>query len=462
MLTPLEHRHNNLPLVVGLLLAVLVHLGLVIFVIPWFMPDLDQVQDDVEKMLADKKKDKPKENKDFPDEVRVVLRTVEYQTPEPQKKPEEQEKPEEEKKEEPPEVIELKKTVEQVTNEEEPVDANYVSEQANKTKEETRATETTMKDVLPSNESTPEQENAGSPDPDVERSDRDEDPQETQSEELAMAIAPSKPELSEDPPQNEQPLEESNTKPEEKEEEVERPPSPDGLFKPSASKSTSKDNKLNPSKTQKVDPKKLFSGPSIKDYERVLGEESDSPKSMDKKGKKRRRLFANYAEKQKLIKGSLENMITEIKPGNHTSVNAKRSVYVGYINALHRRIHERWANDFLISLDVTYPRSSPLQDPNLNTTLEFVIDAKSGEFEAVNVVKSSGEIMFDSEAINTAWSIGRRPNPPPQIVSPNGKIYVHWNFWRDGRQCGVMHASIYLMKEDADGNTRKERTKMVK
>ena len=212
-----------------------------------------------------------------------------------------------------------------------------------------------------------------------------------------------------------------------------------------------------------ADPKKLFNGPSVDEFERVMGEPSEAPQDNEnqEQEKKRRRLFAHYAEKQKLIKGSLENMISEIKPGNHTSVNAHRSVYVGYINALHRRIHERWANEYLMMLDTSYPRDSPLHDPDLNTTLEFIIAADSGEFEAVNVVKSSGQMLFDAEAVSTAWSIGKRPNPPSQIISANGKVYVHWNFWRDGRQCGVMHASIYLLDVAEDGTVRKEQTEMV-
>ena len=113
-------------------------------------------------------------------------------------------------------------------------------------------------------------------------------------------------------------------------------------------------------------------------------------------------------------------------------------------------------------IDTQYPRSHPLQNPNLSTTLEFVIDARSGEFEAVTIVKGSGEMLFDAEAISVAWAIGPRPNPPPQIVSPNGKIYVHWTFWRDGRQCGVFGASIYLMLTDSEGRVMKTRTDMPK
>lgn len=462
LLTPLEHRHNHAPAFLGFCAALAIHAILLWGVLPWFLPSGQEIEREVEEMLAENKKE-DKEPEDFPEQMHVVLRTVDFFEPEEnQKKPPEPEEVEEEKP--PEERIEIdKKTVEQVTNEEEPVEANFVSEQANKTEKETRAVETTMRDVVPSNEPMEEEptEDSGTPDPDVERSDRDEDPEETQQE-LAMSIENNPTPQPKLPPNPQDLVQKPDAKTPEETDEAERPPSEDGLFKPSSSTRKESEQRDSPgSDRKKVDPRKLFAGPSLKDYERVMGKETDAPKDDGKKkGKKRRRLLANFAEKQKLIKGSLENMITEIQPGNHTSVNAKRSVYVGYINAIHRRIHERWANEYLISLDTSYPRSSPLQDPDLNTTLEFVIDAKSGEFEAINIVKTSGQTLFDAEAISTSWNIGKRPNPPPQIVSPNGKIYLHWNFWRDGRQCGVMSASIYLMNESKDGKLIKEETAM--
>jgi hypothetical protein len=27
-------------------------------------------------------------------------------------------------------------------------------------------------------------------------------------------------------------------------------------------------------------------------------------------------------------------------------------------------------------------------------------------------------------------------------------VYLHWNFWRDQRQCGVFGASIFLVEKD--------------
>ena len=102
------------------------------------------------------------------------------------------------------------------------------------------------------------------------------------------------------------------------------------------------------------------------------------------------------------------------------------------------------------------PLSDPLSDPTLNVELEIVIRAQDGAVLDVNIVRSSGELRFDAEAISIHHAIGPHPNPPSQIVSPNGKIYLHWNHWRDGRQCGVYGVSIYRLNGDA-GPGQKEK-----
>lgn len=456
-----EYHQSRAPLVVATVVALICHALFLVFALPVVLR--------VEPSDYKKREPKPQEQ-----EMRIVVRSV---TPEeiPEKievpldmkeffsqtddVPEKQKPPEEDlEKLEEIEIDIEKKTVEQVTNEERPEEAKFLSSQDNKTEKETRAKETTLKEVLPSNEKTAEQEDTGSPDPDVERSDRDEDPAE-QSQALAMAVKQRS--TSENQNSSESSQKEAEKAPDETKQNLDK--SEDGVkkYEEDSSKTPVVKNNDSDGPPSKVDPKRLFGPPSLTDYERVYGDESPKPKS-DGSGKERRRLFSNYAEKQRALKGSLENMIPEIQPGNHTSVNAHRSVYAGYIGALHRRIHARWANQFLVTVDTQYPRSHPLQNPNLETVLEFVIDARSGKFETVTIVKGSGEMLFDAEAISVAWSIGPRPNPPPQIVSPNGKIYVHWTFYRDGRQCGVFGASIYLMTADSEGRIIREKTDMPK
>lgn len=383
----------------------------------------------------------------------------------PEPKPEAPPKPEPEPPKEtpPPPQPELnKKVVIQETNEQKPTKADYLSEQANKTEQETRAKQTTMKDVLPGKPAPEPEDDAGQPDPDPQRDKRDEDAKEATKKptEIAMSVPNPKPAKDLSAPQENAPNKTAppNTTQEPIKESEDGPMvykdfrknkndqqdfvDPDAQDTPLVKRS---DPQQKP-QTGQPNPSKIFNAPNVAEYERAFGKQDDAPLT-EQPTNKRRRMFSNIKRRQQNLRASLENMIPEIAPGNHTSVNAHPAVYAGYMASLHRKIHDRWANDYLLSIDTSYPRSHPLQNPALHVLLEFVILAETGKFEAVNIVQSSGELLFDAEAVDTAWAIGDKPNPPPQIVSPNGKIYIHWNFWRDGRQCGVFGASVFLLND---------------
>ena len=345
-------------------------------------------------------------------------------------------KKEEEKPLEPPKKERAKHVVEQKTNQQRPADTKYVSRDDNKVAQETRARETTFKDAIPDDVPPQKEMRQTTPDPDLQN-----------TQELAAA-APQKKRASPLTPAPPDPAPSKPTPPsEQKQQDPKRPEDhPHGVLpkRPTSDSPVVKKPQKGPQK--QLDPRKLFAAPSIAQYEEVFG--SEAPPTLDPRQANRRRIMGDYDEKMRAFRASLENMIPEIKPGNHTAVNAHRSVYAGYISALHREIHQKWALDFLLLLDTSYPADHPLQDPNLSTVLEFVVDAKSGKFEKTSIVNSSGQMMFDAQAVDVGLSMKNRPNPPRQIISPDGKVYLHWTFWRDGRQCGVTGVSVYLRHED--------------
>ena len=53
------------------------------------------------------------------------------------------------------------------------------------------------------------------------------------------------------------------------------------------------------------------------------------------------------------------------------------------------------------------------------------------------MVRASGLLEYDVAAVDVAYSAGPYPDPPREIRSANGKIYVHWHFYRDERQCAT-------------------------
>ena len=195
-----------------------------------------------------------------------------------------------------------------------------------------------------------------------------------------------------------------------------------------------------------ADPKRILI-PTAAAYDQVFASRDADRAARAKELSKGRRLMPNYEKTQAAIGTSLKSFGHAVKPGNHAGVNRKSSAFGSYIGVIHHKIHERWAHSYLMELDLHEPAGSPMNDPSLNTMLEFVIRADDGEVEAVNIVRSSGQMRFDAQAVAIAHGIGPHPEAPPELVSPDGRVYVHWNFWRDQRQCGTFGASVFIVSE---------------
>ena len=69
-----------------------------------------------------------------------------------------------------------------------------------------------------------------------------------------------------------------------------------------------------------------------------------------------------------------------------------------------------------------------------------------GTVDRVGVVRGSGLTAYDVAAVDVVYSAGPYPEPPRAIRSGNGKIYLHWHFYRDGRQCSPAFADPYILE----------------
>lgn len=123
-----------------------------------------------------------------------------------------------------------------------------------------------------------------------------------------------------------------------------------------------------------------------------------------------------------------------------------------YLALMHKEIHPLWAHGYLLRLDTIYRQpGSRLNDPNLEAVLEITLDSL-GTVIDVRMVRSSGIIDYDNEAIHVAWNCSPKLPPPAEMRSTNGRSYIHWTFWRDGRQCGVFGVKVFKLnasKKDA-------------
>jgi TonB family protein len=151
-------------------------------------------------------------------------------------------------------------------------------------------------------------------------------------------------------------------------------------------------------------------------------------------------------------RSAIENYVSSVKPGNQTALNTAAVPFASYLNGMHNRIHPIFADSFLESLD-GLPANHPLNDQHLVTRLEIVL-TKDGHLRKMGIVKTSGITAFDIaalDAVDRAQPFGPAPNA---IVSPDGNVYLHWEFHRDEvYACSTMGARPFILNSgSAPGN----------
>lgn len=155
----------------------------------------------------------------------------------------------------------------------------------------------------------------------------------------------------------------------------------------------------------------------------------------------------NYEEQWRKFKAAIENYVADVRPGNQTALNAAASPFADYISAVHRRIHRQFADKFLASLPSW--GSSPFADPTLHTLLEIIIN-RDGTIHRVGIVQSSGFLPFDFGAFEAVMRAQPYPAPPLAILSGDGRVYLHWGFYRNQRECGTFNAEPYILPHPPD------------
>ena len=150
-------------------------------------------------------------------------------------------------------------------------------------------------------------------------------------------------------------------------------------------------------------------------------------------------------------KNAIENYVSSVKPGNQTSLNTAAVPFASYLNTIHNRIHPLFADSFLGSLD-NLPKTHPLNSPRLITRIEIVVSPKEGRIVKLGVVKTSGITAFDIAALDSVHRAQPFGPAPGAIVSPDGNVYLHWEFHRDEVfACSTMHARPFLLNTPAKG-----------
>ncbi|MBK6849421.1 MAG: TonB family protein [Proteobacteria bacterium] len=155
------------------------------------------------------------------------------------------------------------------------------------------------------------------------------------------------------------------------------------------------------------------------------------------------------------LRAALENFTPDVRPGNQTALNTRADPFAVYIARMHRRIHTRWGFGFLVTLDQK-PNHHPLNDMTLQTTIEIAV-APAGDVAKATIVRPSGQLVFDTAALDTVFSAAPFPPTPAAIRSANGQVYLHWSFHRDERQCGTFGVQPFILTEPGDSLRHSQR-----
>lgn len=151
-------------------------------------------------------------------------------------------------------------------------------------------------------------------------------------------------------------------------------------------------------------------------------------------------------------RSAIENYVSSVKPGNMTALNTAAVPFATYLNGMHNRIHPIFADTFLGSLD-SLPATHPMNDPKIYTNLEIVL-TPDGNIVKMGVTRTSGITAFDIAALDSVQRASPFGPAPGAIVSPDGKVYLHWEFHRDEvYACSTMNARPIMLKS-APGGTQ--------
>ena len=196
--------------------------------------------------------------------------------------------------------------------------------------------------------------------------------------------------------------------------------------------------------------KKMKLALTAKDYEYLFGADAAAERRLAQT--ERSKKVGRFQQRIGRVQSSLENFIPEVKPGNQTALNTRAAPFAAYIARMHRSIHALWGFGILEEWDEK-SSSNPFNNRNLLTTLEIRLNP-DGTVDKVTLVKTSGYMPYDAAAIDVAFNAGPYPDPPREIRSKNGKIYLHWRFYRDERQCATSGVDPFILDNPpADSDT---------
>jgi len=108
--------------------------------------------------------------------------------------------------------------------------------------------------------------------------------------------------------------------------------------------------------------------------------------------------------------------------GDENILNTQENKYYSFYSRLYETIGPQWQ-----SMVRTYLRSQPLQAGEYLTRVEVVLDP-NGNLHDTKVLISSGVSSLDQVVVQAWRKVPSFPNPPKDLLSPDGFVHMGWSF----------------------------------
>jgi hypothetical protein len=105
-----------------------------------------------------------------------------------------------------------------------------------------------------------------------------------------------------------------------------------------------------------------------------------------------------------------------------------------FLRAMHKAIHFRWVNRFLEPTVKSRPANDPINSPDLQAEVLFVV-RWDGSYAQAAIGDKSGVPEFDAAALAAVKGDAPYPVPPIDVYGEDGVAHVRWVFRRDQRLC---------------------------
>jgi TonB family protein len=118
------------------------------------------------------------------------------------------------------------------------------------------------------------------------------------------------------------------------------------------------------------------------------------------------------------LAGAPQNDLLNEKLGGATNLNTREWLGASYVNHIKRLVNFYWSQNLdNLPHDIRYARSR-------YSTVVYVVLDDQGALDSIDIIEPSGADPLDQAVISAFKMAGPFPNPPRQLVSKDGRVYL--------------------------------------